>query len=64
MQISTEKRAHPGEQARPAPAGGNVGTAVIDSQVLFGNAQVLQIDHQGHTYTLRKTRNGKLILTK
>ena len=38
--------------------------AVIDSRALFGRAEVLYIDHQGFTYTLRKTRNGKLILTK
>ncbi|HSM28548.1 MAG TPA: hemin uptake protein HemP [Thioalkalivibrio sp.] len=38
--------------------------AVIDSRALFGKSEVLYIDHQGFTYTLRKTRNGKLILTK
>lgn len=38
--------------------------AVIDSRTLFGNAEVLHIEHQGLMYTLRKTRNGKLILTK
>jgi len=38
--------------------------AVIDSRALFGNSEVLHIEHQGLMYTLRKTRNGKLILTK
>jgi hemin uptake protein HemP len=38
--------------------------AVIDSRTLFGKAEVLHIDHQGFMYTLRKTRNGKLVLTK
>jgi hemin uptake protein HemP len=38
--------------------------AVIDSRALFGKAEVLHIEHQGFLYTLRKTRNGKLILTK
>ena len=50
-----------------APAGrpGADGPApVIDSLALFGNAEVLLIEHRGLTYTLRKTRNGKLILTK
>jgi hemin uptake protein HemP len=36
----------------------------IDSQDLFGGAETLQIQHRGVTYTLRKTRNGKLILNK
>jgi hemin uptake protein HemP len=36
----------------------------IDSQALFGEAEILVIRHLGLTYTLRKTRNGKLILNK
>lgn len=36
----------------------------IDSQTLFGDADTLHIHHLGLTYTLRKTRNGKLILNK
>ena len=36
----------------------------IDSQDLFGGAEILQIQHHGVIYTLRKTRNGKLILNK
>ena len=36
----------------------------VDSQDLFGGAETLQIQHRGVTYTLRKTRNGKLILNK
>ena len=64
MQIPNEKRGHPQTHVRPEPSRGTPRTAVIDSQVLFGNLEVLQIDHQGHSYTLRKTRNGKLILTK
>lgn len=42
----------------------NSGSAPIDSDTLFGTAEALQIDHKGHVYTLRKTRNDKLILTK
>ena len=34
------------------------------SDDLFGNASVLNIDHHGMTYTLRITRQGKLLLTK
>jgi hemin uptake protein HemP len=36
----------------------------IDSQDLFGGDETLLIHHIGVTYTLRKTRNGKLILNK
>jgi len=34
------------------------------SQVLFGGKQVILIEHDGHTYHLRITRQNKLILTK
>jgi len=40
------------------------GTTAIDSRTLFGSSEILHIEHHGNTYTLRKTRNGKLILTK
>ncbi|AGA32289.1 Hemin uptake protein hemP [Thioalkalivibrio nitratireducens DSM 14787] len=36
----------------------------IDSETLFGDDETLHIRHLGLTYTLRKTRNGKLILNK
>lgn len=36
----------------------------VDSEHLFSGAETLRILHQGVTYTLRKTRNGKLILNK
>lgn len=36
----------------------------VDSRDLFGEAETLHIHHRGATYTLRKTRNGKLILNK
>lgn len=34
------------------------------SSSLFGNARMVLIEHENATYTLRKTRNGKLHLTK
>lgn len=37
---------------------------VISSRSLLGAASTLIIEHQGMHYTLRATRNGKLILTK
>ena len=36
----------------------------LDSRALFGDAAVVLIDHEGETYALRRTRLGKLILTK
>ena len=36
----------------------------INSATLFSAGDVVLIHHQGTVYTLRKTRNGKLILTK
>lgn len=37
---------------------------VTTSQALLGQGNTLLIEHQGALYTLRITRNGKLILTK
>jgi len=37
---------------------------VLHSSSLFGTAQTLFIDHAGQRYTLRITRENKLILTK
>nr|WP_292918937.1 hemin uptake protein HemP [Nitrosomonas sp.] len=38
--------------------------ARIDSNSLFKNGDVVFILHKGEQYTLRRTRNGKLILNK
>jgi hemin uptake protein HemP len=35
-----------------------------DSQTLFHGGQEILIEHAGHAYRLRITRQGKLILTK
>lgn len=53
-------------QARNAP-NGNVSQPSgpqVSSQSLMGGASTLIIEHMGMQYTLRATRNGKLILTK
>jgi hemin uptake protein HemP len=63
MRLETERSG----AARDQPSTereGRTHPATVDSRTLFGNAEVLHIDHHGCTYTLRKTRNGKLILTK
>ncbi len=36
----------------------------IDSDALFKNSDVVFIVHKGEQYSLRRTRNGKLILNK
>jgi hemin uptake protein HemP len=36
----------------------------VDSRELLGSHQAVQILHTGEVYWLRKTRQGKLILTK
>lgn len=36
----------------------------IDSQTLLQGSHLLVIEHAGHSYYLRLTRNNKLILTK
>jgi hemin uptake protein HemP len=49
----------------PAPAGRPSSPPNrIASRALFGDAAVVLIDHEGETYSLRRTRLGKLILTK
>jgi hemin uptake protein HemP len=46
----------PGHQPCPADA--------LPADLLFRGRQEILIAHQGETYRLRITRNGKLILTK
>jgi len=36
----------------------------INSEALLAGAQALHIEHMGELYILRRTSNGKLILTK
>lgn len=48
--------AEPGQWPRPPDA--------IPADLLFQGKQEVLIDHNGETYRLRITRNGKLILTK
>lgn len=37
---------------------------VVQAKTLLGERGVLRIDLEGELYTLRMTRNGRLILTK
>lgn len=61
------------ERLRPAsltPLAGGVGPSaearlpVLSSRTLLGAGNQVLIEHEGMVYTLRATRNGKLILTK
>lgn len=47
------------------PSVGEAGSlGQVDSTDLLGSREALMIRHQGECYILRKTRAGKLILTK
>ncbi len=39
-------------------------SVIVDSRDLFRQGTTLHIDHAGHRYVLRVTRENKLILTK
>ena len=46
------------------PTAASTQNKVIDSNTLFTRSNVVLIQHRGDCYMLRRTRNGKLILTK
>jgi len=48
-------------RSRPAASSG---PARLSSEALFGHASEVVIEHYGEEYRLRRTRNGRLILTK
>jgi hemin uptake protein HemP len=48
-----------------APANGTPGARkTLQLAALLGDAQGIDIDHNGHVYRLQITKAGKLILTK
>ncbi|SEA45414.1 hemin uptake protein HemP [Rubrimonas cliftonensis] len=49
--------------ARPAPSQ-TLTEASVDSATLLAGSRILLIRHAGETYTLRLTRQNKLLLTK
>ncbi|MDP1557464.1 MAG: hemin uptake protein HemP [Nitrosomonas sp.] len=61
MNNSTVTSANPINSHRLVVLGQNT---PIDSNTLFAHGDVVFIQHQGEQYLLRRTRNGKLILTK
>jgi hemin uptake protein HemP len=46
------------------PRNSSVAPRPLDSAALLGARGEVEIVHQGETYRLRRTRQGKLILTK
>lgn len=55
----------PPTSRRPEPPHGSAETPrPLDSAALLGAKGEVEIAHQGATYRLRRTRQGKLILTK
>jgi len=65
-QALSERKPNPpqDEEARPLAGKPSVPANRIASRALFGDAAVVLIEHEGETYSLRRTRLGKLILTK
>lgn len=57
----------PAPPPQPVPATGRPvpeSPRRLDSRSLFGEANVVLIAHEGEVYSLRRTRLGRLILTK
>lgn len=54
------------EMQRPDPEASGVAGAVrtVAARDLLGTRGIVRIEHEGETYTLRLTRNNRLILTK
>ena len=52
----------PPAPAFPVESGQRAGT--VPAELLFQGSQEILIGHNGDTYRLRITKNGKLILTK
>lgn len=48
----------------PTDTAGEPGVRLVSSEALLPAGRTLHIEHRGEIYMLRKTRSGKLILTK
>jgi hemin uptake protein HemP len=54
----------PARNARTSAAGAQAAVRTVEAASLLGPGGVLRIDLDGEIYTLRLTRNHRLILTK
>ena len=62
--MNTGRRARERTAGDASSSDGAPRASHITSRALFRGAELLHIEHGGQTYTLRKTRQGKLILNK
>lgn len=51
-------------ETRPASTEASQGVRRVRARDVLGPRGILQIEHEGEVYTLRVTRNNRLILTK
>jgi hemin uptake protein HemP len=63
MKNDRERPARAIDPRAAGPAGGS-SPRTIDSRMLLGAGREIRIRHNGAVYTLRQTRQDKLILTK
>ena len=62
-QDTYESRTAEGPELRGASRGDGQAT-ILSTATLFAKRREVAIEHAGEVYSLRLTRNGKLILTK
>lgn len=62
--IEPRHEALPATAATSSHAQAGEPTLTVSSAQLLGERRAVTIEHEGAHYTLRATRNGKLILTK
>ena len=60
--MDTKAQQLPAQMERPSRS--TPAPRPLDSVALLGSRGEVEIVHQGETYRLRRTRQGKLILTK
>ena len=60
----SKHRDHSAPSAETPISKGDTGSPRYQSQALFGGRREILIEHGGHAYRLRITRQDKLILTK
>lgn len=60
----SESREAKGAKPEDASSAARDDIRTVSAADLLGRAGVVRIEHQGELYTLRRTRLGRLILTK
>jgi hemin uptake protein HemP len=64
LELNPQSALDPPSKGMPTVEAGCSSVTIIQADVLFGESNTLFIDLRGERYQLRRTRNGKLILTK